>query len=95
MNIHVVHGDGEPVGEVSEEEFRKMIFSGQLKPDDCYWHEGMENWKPISAYRVAAKTVRLTAPPPSGPPVVSVRSVPAQKVEKSGLTGKIKRMFSK
>ena len=96
MHFHVVHSDGESLGEMSEEDFRKRIFSGELKPDDHYWHEGMGEWKPISAYKVAAKTVRLTAPPPSGPPVASVRSAaspPAAK--KPGLTDKIKRMFSK
>src|SRR3954463_1726846 len=101
MNFHVVHSDGEPVGEVTEEDFRKRIFSGELKPDDCYWHEGLENWKPISAYKVAAKTVRLTAPPPSGPPVASVRPAPAQPppTKKFGGFGEklasIKRKFSK
>lgn len=101
MNFHVVHSDGESLGEMSEEDFRKRIFSGELKPDDHYWHEGMEDWKPISAYRVAAKTVRLTAPPPSAPPMANVRAAPLQKTpaKKFGGFGKklasIKRKFSK
>lgn len=101
MNFHVVHGDGESVGEFSESDFRKKIFSGELKPDDYYWHEGLDNWQTISAYKVAAKTVRLTAPPPSGPPVVNVRSAPTQKppTKKFGGLGdrlaSIRRKFSK
>jgi hypothetical protein len=101
MQFHVVHGDGESLGEFNESEFRRMIFSGELKPDDHYWHEGLEGWKPISAYRVAAKTVRLTAPPPSGPPMATVRSAPLQNppAKKFGGLGErlasIRRRFSK
>ena len=59
MKYHVVHLDGEVVGEFSEAEFDSKIFSGELRPDDHFWCEGMTDWQPVSTYRVLAKTIRI------------------------------------
>ena len=48
--------DGEIIGQYSEPEFQRKIFSSEIQPDDFFWREGFPDWKPVSAYRAAAKT---------------------------------------
>jgi hypothetical protein len=51
VTIHVCHSDGATVGEFSELVFRDKISSGELRPEDFYWHDGMADWKPVTDYR--------------------------------------------
>jgi uncharacterized protein DUF4339 len=64
VTIHVCGSDGQPVGEFEEADFRDKIFANALLPDSYYWHDGMEDWRPISQYRALAKTQRMTFEPP-------------------------------
>jgi hypothetical protein len=69
MTFHVCAIDGTKLGEFSEAEFQEKVSSGELRPQDYYWHEGMADWKPISEYRTLAKTQRISFAPPTRPTV--------------------------
>ncbi len=56
--------DGTKLGEFEEPEFQSRLFAGELTAADYYWHEGMEDWKPISEYRLLAKTQKISFAPP-------------------------------
>jgi GYF domain 2 len=56
--------DGTKLGEFEEPDFQAKVSAGQLKSDDYYWHEGMADWRPISDYRLLAKTQRISFTPP-------------------------------
>jgi hypothetical protein len=56
--------DGTKLGEFSEPEFQAKLFAGELSSADYYWHEGMPDWKPISEYRLLAKTQKISFAPP-------------------------------
>jgi hypothetical protein len=60
--IFRVAREGAEIGQFSEEEFRDKIFTGNIKPGDHYWTEGMEDWHLVSDYR--------GLPSPSGPPTL-------------------------
>jgi hypothetical protein len=62
--IHVCASDGEPIGEFEEQEFRDNFFASRFPPDSHYWHEGMEDWRPLAEYRALAKTQRISFAPP-------------------------------
>ena len=64
MIIHVCGSDGQSVGEFEEADFRDKLFAGAILADSYYWHEGMEDWRPISEYRALAKTQRISFAPP-------------------------------
>lgn len=58
---------GQQQGPVDDTQFEAMIQSGQIKPADLVWKEGMANWQPLSTVRPAGTGV----PPAAGvPPVV-------------------------
>jgi hypothetical protein len=69
MTFHVCAVDGTKLGEFSEAEFQQKISSGELRTENYYWHEGMVDWKPISEYRLLAKTQRISFHPPTRPTV--------------------------
>jgi hypothetical protein len=62
--FHACKVDGTKLGEFSEPEFQARLFAGELTASDYYWHEGMPDWKPISEYRVLAKTQKISFAPP-------------------------------
>ena len=63
MIVHVARA-GEIVGEFDEPTFQEKIFAGEIRPEDHYWAEGFADWKSVSQYRIAAKTVRMSVTPP-------------------------------
>ncbi len=66
------------MGEFREPEFRDKFFAGALPADCYYWHQGMEDWRPISEYRALAKTQKISFAPPIRPTVrINVDSVSA------------------
>ena len=65
MTFHACAADGTKLGELSESEFQQKISAGELRPEHFYWHEGMADWKPISEYRLLAKTQRISFHPPT------------------------------
>jgi hypothetical protein len=40
--------DGEEIGEWPRAELNRLARSGELRPTDYYWTEGMENWRQLS-----------------------------------------------
>lgn len=67
MVVHVARA-GEIIGEFDEPTFQEKVFAGEIRPDDHYWAEGFADWKPVSHYRITAKTVRMSvASPPQQP----------------------------
>jgi GYF domain 2 len=64
MIVHVARG-GEIIGEFDEPTFQGKVFAGEIRPEDHYWVEGLADWKAVSQYRIAAKTLRMSmATPP-------------------------------
>ena len=64
MQIHIMR-NGEQFGPYSEEEVREHLAQGLLLPADLAWHEGIDNWAPLSDLIVAPK--QKTPPPPPIP----------------------------
>jgi predicted RNA-binding Zn-ribbon protein involved in translation (DUF1610 family) len=67
MIFHVARA-GEVIGEFSESAFQEKVFAGEIRPEDHYWTEGLADWRPVSQYRIAAKTVRMS---PVLPPIAA------------------------
>ena len=61
MIFHVAR-EGAEIGQFSEEEFGDKILTGNIKPGDHYWKEGMDDWQLVSEYRGLQS--------PSGPPTL-------------------------
>jgi hypothetical protein len=59
MIFHVGR-EGLEIGQFGEDEFRDKILTGNIKPGDHYWTEGMDDWQLVSEYR--------GLPSPSSPP---------------------------
>ena len=55
MRFHVARG-GAVLGEFEEQIFRNKVFSGEIRPNDCYWTAGFTDWRPVTEFRVARKT---------------------------------------
>jgi len=64
VTIHVCGSDRVMIGEFEELDFREAVFNRRVPPDSYYWHEGMEDWRPIAEYRALAKTQRISFAPP-------------------------------
>jgi uncharacterized RDD family membrane protein YckC len=58
---------GQQQGPVDEAQFEALIQSGQIKPTDLVWKEGMANWQPLAAVKPASG---VTPPPGEVPPVL-------------------------
>jgi uncharacterized RDD family membrane protein YckC len=56
---------GQQKGPVSGEALRELIASGQLRPADLVWREGMANWTALGS------VPELTPPPPAAVPSVA------------------------
>ena len=73
MQIHITRGE-DSSGPYTLEQVRDYLAEGILLPDDLAWHEGLENWIPLS---------QLVTPPEPPQPVTAIPVVPepAQTVE--------------
>lgn len=58
---------GQQKGPISGEALRQLIASGQLRPTDLVWREGMANWTALQA-------VPELAPPPPAPPAAPAQA---------------------
>jgi GYF domain 2 len=63
--------DGSQIGPVPVEKIRSLAVSGQLKPTDHIWKEGMPDWVPASSIKglfpqQSPTAIRPVAPPPPG-----------------------------
>lgn len=95
--IFVCRIDGTQLGEFTETEFQTKISRGEFAADDHYWREGMPDWRPVSQYRLLAKTQRITFTPPTKrtmklEPTSMTVSEQAQKNEKPLLARLLDRL---
>jgi len=58
--------DDDQKGPVSAQELQRLAESGELRPDDLIWKEGMDEWLPAS--RLKGMTFSAPAPEPSASP---------------------------
>ena len=71
------------IGEFEEPDFREAVFTRQVPPDSYYWHDGMEDWRPIAEYRALAKTQRISFSPPMKRTVkIDMESTPSPEPQK-------------
>src|SRR5262245_54587053 len=66
---------GQNLGTFTEEEVQRGLAQGQFVATDLGWQEGMETWKPLSAFPSLQMPQResapsTTPPPPPGAPVL-------------------------
>jgi len=61
MGMIFVNRDRESLGQFTEQEVSNGLNSGNLRPDDLAWQEGMESWQPLSTFE--------NLPPPGAAPV--------------------------
>ncbi len=62
---------GAVIGEFEEQTFRNKVFAGEIMPTDFYWRAGLEDYHPVSDFRVARKTeVILIDPQRLHPPAL-------------------------
>ena len=55
--------DGETIGEHAETLFAAKVRSGEIRPSDHFWTEGMVDWKTVAEYeppRSRPQTVKIT-----------------------------------
>ena len=67
MQIHITRGE-DSSGPFTLEQVRDYLTEGILLPDDLAWHEGLENWIPLS---------QLVAPPVAPQPVAPLPALPS------------------
>jgi len=65
--------NGQEIGEWHDHTVRELYGEGQLQASDCYWHEGMSEWKPL---RDLFKPSLPPMPQHVPPPVPSQRPTP-------------------
>jgi hypothetical protein len=51
--VHFRKEGGEPIGQWPIDEARRLIRSGEIGMADYYWHEGLDQWKPVSQSQIA------------------------------------------
>jgi len=62
--VFYVGRGGTELGQFSEQEFRDRILTGNIRPGDHYWKEGMDDWQLVSEYRgLPSPTTPPTLPP--------------------------------
>lgn len=60
------------MGPYTEAQVREMLAAGTIANTDLAWHEGMTDWKPVSAVLAPASTAPpVVTPPGASPPVVA------------------------
>jgi uncharacterized protein DUF4339 len=93
--IHVCASDGERIGEFEENDFRDNLFGGRFPADSYYWHEGMEDWRPVTEYRALAKTQRISFTPPMRRTVkINMEQEPAKPAKSEGTIGRLWRRLT-
>ena len=66
MQIHITRGE-ESSGPYTLEQVQDYLAQGILLPDDLAWHEGLENWVPLTPLVAAAGTPQPPAAVPAPP----------------------------
>jgi hypothetical protein len=47
MDVMIARGQAD-IGTFPREQLPKLARTGEIKPTDIYWHDGMGDWKPLS-----------------------------------------------
>jgi hypothetical protein len=95
VTIHVCGSDGQRIGEFEENDFREKLFGRQFPGDSYYWHEGMEDWRPVAEYRSLAKTQRISFAPPMRRTVkINMDPKPAKAEKQPSSLGKLWRRLT-
>jgi len=93
--VHVCASDGERIGEFEENDFRDNLFGGRFPADSYYWHEGMEDWRPVADYRSLAKTQRISFAPPMKRTVkINMEPAPAEPSKSESTIGRFWRRLT-
>jgi hypothetical protein len=93
VTFFVCRIDGSQLGEFTESEFQAKVSAHELTAEDYYWHDGMPDWRPISDYRLLAKTQRISFVPPMRTTVkISTVPPPEPKPRPKGLTKLLERI---
>jgi hypothetical protein len=61
--------DGHSVGQVSTGELRRLAASGELRPTDFIWREGMPDWVPAADAKNLFPKPNASVSPLSPPPI--------------------------
>jgi len=69
---------GQRKGPLSEEQFKQLASSGQLKPTDMVWKSGMDKWIQASKVKGLFASAASNEPPPIAPP--SDNGVPNKRI---------------
>jgi hypothetical protein len=76
--VFYVAREGAEIGQFNEEDFRRNIRVGNIRPGDRFWREGMDDWRLVSEYG--------SLPSSSGPPPLP--SMPQLQNKKKQQTGR-------
>ena len=63
LNLYV-SSNGTDHGPLSTEEATKRVASGEFKPDDLSWHQGVSGWMPLKSLPEWPELNKKSAPPP-------------------------------
>ncbi|MHC4796503.1 MAG: DUF4339 domain-containing protein, partial [Planctomycetota bacterium] len=62
------HKNNQQMGPISSQELKQLAQTGELKPTDLVWKEGMDNWAPAQQVHTLFPQGAINTPPPSPPP---------------------------
>ena len=86
---------GQRKGPISEEELKQLASSGQLKPADLVWKQGMASWGPASSVEGLVFPSVEDEPPPipleDGPPAILSETAP-RRVSSAAVSTAAKKM---
>ncbi len=77
--------DGKQTGPIGVESLRRMIGSGEIKPSDLVWREGMADWKAVSTLTELAAEPAAPAADPNNPYAAPATTWTAPQAHESGL----------
>ena len=82
LNLYV-SSNGTDHGPLTLEEATKRVASGEFKPDDLSWHQGVSGWVPLKNLPEWNQLNKKSAPPPLLEKKVS-STIPTSKISNSG-----------
>lgn len=84
MQIHIQR-NGQQYGPYTVEELDQLLQSESITGDDLYWHEGQQDWAPLSQFPGfhPAPSSAMPPPPPPTKQAASTSSSPKQKQRRS------------
>ena len=77
--------NGREKGPITAGQLKELAASGQLRPDDLIWKDGLKGWKPAGQLKGLFSQANVAADSPAGDPVIDLESV--ELVASSGSLG--------